>query len=119
VRDLEAAMAEGDKRARLALEMFADRAAAGIAGAAARLPRLDAVVFSGGIGENAGRLRADIVDRLAVLGLEAITADESGGDRVLAQAGGGRAGPPFGRPVAIRVEAREDFVAARAATYFV
>ena len=119
VRDLEAAMAEGDKRARLALEMFADRAAAGIAGAAARLSRLDAVAFSGGIGENAGRLRADIVGRLAVLGLEPITADESGDDRILAEVEGGPAGPPFGRPIAIRVEAREDLVAARAAAYFV
>lgn len=119
VRDLETATAEGDTRARLALEMFADRAAAGIAGAAARLARLDAVAFSGGIGENAGRLRADIVGRLAVFGLEPITADESGDDRILAEVEGRPVGPPFGRPVAIRVEAREDLVAAQAATYFV
>jgi acetate kinase len=115
VRDLESAAAAGDERSRLALEMFADRAAAGIAAAASRLARLDAVVFSGGIGENAGRLRADIVGRLAVLGLAAVEPVETGVDRVL----GAATGLATGGPVAVRVHTREDVVAARQAAYFV
>jgi acetate kinase len=122
VRELEAAAAGGDERSRLALEMFADRAAAGIAAAATRLVRLDALIFSGGIGENAGRLRAAIVGRLALLGFDPVSESETGRDRVLgAVAGhGGAAGRGAGgRPVALRVEAREDLVAARAAAGFV
>jgi acetate kinase len=119
VRELEAAAAGGDERSRLALEMFADRAAAGIAAAATRLARLDALVFSGGIGENAGRLRGAIVGRLAVLGFDPVSESETGRDRVLAGHGGAAGRGAGGRPVALRVEAREDLVAARAAAGFV
>lgn len=105
VRELQAAADRGDARARLALDMYASRAAAGIAGAATWLPRLDAIAFTGGIGENAGRLRASIVGRLATLGVRQIGNDETGEDRIVA------AGPP----AIIRIEAREDIVMARAA----
>jgi len=107
MRALQAASDGGDAPATLAIEMFVDRAAAGIAAAATALSRLDAIVFTGGIGEGAGRVRAAIVDRLAVLGIAPIEADERGMDRVL---GGGR-----GSPAIIRIEAREDLVAARGA----
>lgn len=73
VRELEAAADAGDDRARLALEMFIDRAAAGIGGASVALRRLDALVFTGGIGEHAGRIRAATVERLAVFGFRQIT----------------------------------------------
>jgi acetate kinase len=114
VRDLEAAAAAGDARSDLALTMFVERAAEGIAAAATGLDRLDAVVFTGGIGENAGRLRARIVDRLTVLGLAPIRADETGEDRVLPTTAA-RSPRQAGRPRALRIEAREDLVAARAA----
>jgi acetate kinase len=94
--------------------MFVERAAEGIAAAATGLDRLDAVVFTGGIGENAGRLRARIVDRLTVLGLAPIRADETGEDRVLPTTAA-RSPRQAGRPRALRIEAREDLVAARAA----
>ena len=106
VRDLERAAADRDPDARLALDMFAASAAAGIAAAASFLPRLDAVVFTGGIGEHAGPLRARIVGRLGVLGVAPIDDGKTGRDRVLL------AGPP----AVVRVEAREDLVMARAAT---
>jgi acetate kinase len=105
VRDLER-VADGHRDARLALDMFAGRAAAGIAAAATSLERIDAVVFTGGIGEHAGPLRAGIVVRLGVLGVAPIDTTENGKDRVLG------AGPP----AVVRVEAREDLVMARAAT---
>ena len=105
VRNLESAAAAGDGDARLALDMFVRRAAAGIAAAATSLERLDALVFTGGIGEHAGPLRARIVARLGVLGVPAIDETETGEDRVL-----------VGAPIAVlRVEAREDLVMARAA----
>ena len=107
MRALQAAADAGDTAAALAIEMFVARAAAGIAAAATALRRLDAVVFTAGIGEGAGRVRAAIVDRLAVLDVAPIGPDEDGTDRIL----GGGGGPP----VVIRIEAREDIVAARAA----
>lgn len=103
VRALARAAEAGDRDAALALEMFVDRAAQGIAAAATALPRLDALVFTGGIGEHAGELRARIVGRLAVLGLPALEAGETGDDRVLAGRG----------PAVLRIAAREDLVIAR------
>ena len=49
-----------DERAALALALFVRSVAAAIAATATALPRLDAIVFTGGIGENAGELRARI-----------------------------------------------------------
>jgi acetate kinase len=104
VRELQAAADEGDERAALALDLFAASAAGAIASGATRLERLDAVVFTGGIGEHAGALRASIVRRLRALGIPAINAQETGDDRVI------DAGPP----AVLRVEAREDLVIAEA-----
>lgn len=69
VRDLEQAALEGDPRAELALEIFAYRAAKGIGAYAAVLEGLDAVAFSGGIGERSAGMRRRICRRLAFLGL--------------------------------------------------
>jgi acetate kinase len=107
LREVEAAAERGDERARLAIDMFVSRAAAAIGAAATTLERLDALTFSGGIGEHAGRVRAAIARRLAVLGLPIVPESETGEDRVL---GSDRDGPAV-----LRVEAREDLVAARAA----
>jgi acetate kinase len=96
----------GDDAARLAIDMFVDRAAAAIAAGASRLSRLDAVVFTGGIGEHAGPVRAAIVRRLAVLGIEPIGARAFRHDRVLSR--------PDARPAVVRVQAREDLVIAAA-----
>ncbi len=66
VRMLEAS---DDPRARDALEMFADRAAAAIAAQCVALDGLDTLVFTGGIGENAERTRKRISERLHWLGI--------------------------------------------------
>ncbi len=68
-RVLERAAAEGHVGAIEALEVFAHRAAKTIGGLAATLPRLDAIAFTGGIGENACGIRAAILSRLTLLGL--------------------------------------------------
>lgn len=104
LREVQAAAQGGDRRAVLAIEMFVGHASAGIAAAAAALPRLDAVAFTGGIGEHAGAVRAAIVDRLAVLGVASVPAGPSSGDLVLGDPGQG--------PSVLRVEAREDLVMA-------
>lgn len=106
VRQVSAAAEAGDARATLALEMFVRRAAEGIAAAATSLTHFDALVFTGGIGENAGELRAQIVGRLAVLGLEPIPSKELGSDGVLSRAAS---------VAVLRVEAREDVVIAEEA----
>lgn len=62
--------AEGHERARLAVLVFCQRLARGILGLCASLGRLDALVFTGGIGENAARVRELTLERLGLLGAE-------------------------------------------------
>jgi acetate kinase len=112
VRELEAAADSGRASAALAMAMFVDRAASGIGAAATALARLDAVVFTGGIGANAGRVRAAVVDRLRVLGLRPVSTEETGRDRIVEPATGDASGRPA--PAVVRIEAREDLVVARA-----
>jgi acetate kinase len=96
----------GDERAALAIAMFERSAAAAIAAAATALPRFDAVVFTGGIGEHAATVRAGIVRRLAAVGVPPVTDEAVEGDAVL-----------VADPLAIVViVAREDVVIAREAT---
>ena len=52
MRTVVAAAAGGNERARLALEVFVYRLSKAIAGLVVGLQRLDALVFTGGIGEN-------------------------------------------------------------------
>jgi acetate kinase len=71
VRELLAAAGEGSERAELALDIFAYRIRKYIGAYAAALPKLDAVIFTGGIGENAAPVRAKICEGLgANLGVE-------------------------------------------------
>ncbi|MDO8562272.1 MAG: acetate/propionate family kinase, partial [Candidatus Limnocylindria bacterium] len=97
------ALAPTDERAALAIAVFERSAAAAIAAAATALPGLDAVVFTGGIGEHAATVRAGIVRRLASIGLPPIDEASVGSDRVLAAS-----------PIAVlAIVAREDVVIAR------
>ena len=69
-RDLREAANLGNKKAKLAIEMLSYRVALFIGSYAAALDGVDAIVFSGGMGENAGDLRKNILDRLTFLGLK-------------------------------------------------
>ena len=60
----------GGKRARLAIEVFCYRLAKGVLGLCAALERVDALVFTGGIGEHAAEVRAETLQQLQVLGAE-------------------------------------------------
>jgi acetate kinase len=91
----------GDATAALALLMFARRAAAAIAAAATALPRVSALVFTGGIGEHSAACRAAIVARLGALRVPQLLA-AADGDSVIA----------IGPPVVMVVASREDRVIA-------
>jgi len=100
-REVDQLAASGDLRARLGLAMFARRAAAAIASASVALPGIDALVFTGGIGENSPVIRADIVGRLQALQVPG-DLEVTDGDAIVA------AGPP----AILVVRAREDRVIA-------
>jgi len=70
LREIEAAAAEGDDRARLAINVFAHRARKYIGAYAAAMGGVDALVFTGGIGENSASMRARILQRLEFLGVQ-------------------------------------------------
>ncbi|GMG87647.1 acetate kinase [Biformimicrobium ophioploci] len=67
-RTLEEAAENGDDNARLALEIFCYRLAKYIAAYTVPLERLDAVIFTGGIGENSQTIRALTLSHLKALG---------------------------------------------------
>jgi acetate kinase len=108
MRAVVAAAADGSERARLALEVFVHRLAKAIAGLVVGLQRLDALVFTGGIGENSAVVRSLVLSRLAFLGLaEDIEANAGHGRHT-----GGRislAGPVL----ALVVPTDEEFLIAR------
>ena len=69
MRALVAARAEGHPGATLAVEVFCYRLARSLAGLAVALPRIDGVIFTGGIGENSPLVRELTVRHLALFGL--------------------------------------------------
>jgi len=69
-RDIEQAAAEGNKRAKLALEVFTYQAKKYIGAYAAAMNGLDAVVFTGGIGENSILVRKMICDNMDFFGIK-------------------------------------------------
>ena len=69
VRDLEQAAQAGDARAEVALEIFAVRVRKYLGAYAAILGGLDAVAFTGGIGEHSAPMRARICRGLEFFGL--------------------------------------------------
>ena len=70
MRDLEAAAAAGNARAQLALDVFAANVRHYLGAYLVELGGADAIVFTGGIGENSPALRAAVCRDLAELGIE-------------------------------------------------
>lgn len=104
--DMKALLADGSPAAREALALYIDRLAQEVAAAAAALDGIDALVFTGGVGENAAPIRAAALERLAWLGF------------ALDPAGNGRGGPLLtssrSERAAYRVPTDEQSVIARA-----
>lgn len=69
-RDLEDAAKKGNERAKVALEMFANRAKRYMAGYMAEIGSVDAIVFTGGIGENSISMREDIMKGFEQFGIK-------------------------------------------------
>jgi propionate kinase len=69
-RELEQARSKGNKRAALAIDVLVHRLARHIGGHLASLDRIDALVFTGGIGENSVLIRELVIQKLAVFGFK-------------------------------------------------
>lgn len=69
LRYVEEAAANGNERAQLALDAFVDGIVRYIGGFYVELGGLDALVFTGGIGENSDVVRALVCEKLGVLGV--------------------------------------------------
>jgi acetate kinase len=82
----------GEPEATRALAICAHRIRSAIGSAYAQLPELDALVFTGGVGENDHQLRRDVCDPLVHLGIEldqATNVMATGGEREV-EIGSGR-----------------------------
>jgi acetate kinase len=71
-RDLEAASAEGNKRAQLAVDVFAYDVKKYIGAYAAAMGGVDAIVFTAGVGENGPGLRKSMTSGLEFMGVTPI-----------------------------------------------
>lgn len=69
-RDLEEAAKEGNDRAQYALDIFTTRVKRYIAGYMAEIENTDAIVFTGGIGENSIELRKEIMTGFEQFGIK-------------------------------------------------
>jgi acetate kinase len=70
MRQVIAKAKEGDARAKLALDMFDYRLIKYIGSYVAAMGGCDAVVFTGGIGENDAAMRARVLDPLQFIGID-------------------------------------------------
>lgn len=70
LREIDKAIAAGNIRAKLAVDIYIDRLAAKIASLLPNLGGVDALIFTGGVGENHPGIRAAVVAKLAFFGVE-------------------------------------------------
>jgi acetate kinase len=81
--DMRALLASPDPRAALAIDLYTYRIARELGSLAAALGGLDAVVFTGGVGEHAAPVRERVCRRAAWLGIELdAAANAAGGPRI-------------------------------------
>ncbi len=103
--DMRALLASPDPRAAEAVDLFVYRIGRELGSLAAALGGLDALVFTGGIGENAAPVRAGVCREAAWLGLEL--------DEAANEAGGPRISRPGSHVAAWVVPTNEELVIAR------
>jgi len=99
----------GDERGRLAVDVFVHRLVTGIGAMIGALGGLDAIVFTGGIGEHSAEIRGRAVAPFAWMG---VVVDEAAN---AALSGDADISGPDSRVRVLVVTAREDLVIARAA----
>lgn len=112
LRDIERRAAEGDERARLAIGVFAHRVRKYIGAYAAVMGGLDAVVLTGGIGENSAAMRLRILQRFDYLGL-LIDEDRNADVKLDAAKPVARISSDTSRVIALAVRTNEELAIAR------
>lgn len=70
MREVESAIAAGNERAKLALDMYMLRITKYIGAYAAEMGGVDIIAFTGGVGENQAGLRAEVCSTLGFMGVE-------------------------------------------------
>ena len=90
MREIAAARVRGDARAQLAFDIYVHRLSAGIAAMVPSLGGVDALIFTGGVGEHDAELRNVVCERLSFLGIQ-LSAEQNeaapAGDRNIAATG--------------------------------
>ena len=91
VRDIEAAIDAGSERAELAMKVLATHVLRYIGAYSMEIGGLDAVAFTGGIGENSVRLRRMVLQGMAHLGVQIDEAanERGSGERLVTAPGSG------------------------------
>lgn len=107
LREVLAAAAAGDERCALAVDVYVHRLVAGVAAMTAALGGLDALVFTGGVGEGSAEIRRRAAAGLGFLGVEIDEARNAGSPRDAGIAATGAA------TEVLVVHAREDLEIAR------
>ena len=90
MREIDAAIEAGNERAKLALDMYELRITKYIGAYAAEMGGADIIVFTGGVGENQAKLRADVCATLGFMGVELdkdVNAATRGTEAVISAAG--------------------------------
>src|SRR5436190_16626613 len=107
MRDILAAIKRGHSRAKLAFDIYVHRLQAGIGAMVAVLGGIDALIFSGGVGENSAEVREAACKQLTFLGLKLDAAANRHGtsDRDIAA--------PDSRVRVLIIRAQEDWAIAR------
>lgn len=107
-RDMEIGAVEGDARALLAEEMFAYKIRGYVGNYAAQMGGVDAICFTGGIGENSGKVRAMVLKGLEFLGVdldEELNSKRQKGNVVLSK--------PESKVTVFKIPTNEELVIAR------
>ena len=91
MREVLSRAAAGDAEASLALDVYLHRLRASIAAMAATLGGLDALVFTGGVGERSAPIRAMAAEGLGFLGITVDSSlnEDGEADREISQRGAG------------------------------
>lgn len=98
---------KGEPEAALSVDVYVHRLRASIAAMAAAMDGLDALTFTGGVGENSPKIRWATASGLSMLGttIDAAANDEADGDAIIS--------PVDSATAVVVVKSREDIVVAR------
>ncbi|MGZ9014490.1 MAG: acetate/propionate family kinase [Burkholderiales bacterium] len=103
--DMRTLLASGEPRAKFAVDLFVYRINRELGSLTAALGGIDALVFTGGIGERSAAIRTAVCEAAAWTGVKL--------DRAGNEANGPRIGEPDGRPSAWVVRTNEELMIAR------